>query len=80
MGGGRPPLPGPQLAADPQHEGPVVEHSTTPLSMGSELGLITGQIYTFVVRSSVDGTLDFYWQLTDDATSAGPMGAHRIAA
>ena len=78
-GGGWFSLTGTQLAADPQLEGAVVEHSTTPLSMGSELGLITGQIYTFVVRSSVDGTLDFYWQLTNDATSAAPMSAHRIA-
>jgi hypothetical protein len=74
------PLPGVSLASAPQLNGTVVEDETFPFSfVGDDAGgLIAGTLRQQVVRSTVDGTLDFYWIVTNDPASSGPIGLVRI--
>lgn len=69
-------LPGTTVAAEPQLAGVVLEDKLSSFSIAG-LG-ITGQIQSRVVRSSVDGTLDFYWRVFNDATSQGSIGNFRV--
>ena len=69
-------LPGTTVAAEPQLADTVLEDKLTDFSIAS-LG-ITGHIQSRVVRSSVDGTLDFYWRVFNDDTSRGSIGNFRI--
>ncbi len=69
-------LPGTTVAAEPQLAGLVLEDKMSNFSIAG-LG-ITGQIQSRVVRSSLDGTLDFYWRVFNDATSQANIGNFRI--
>lgn len=74
------PLPGTTSAAEPQLEGTVLEDETVPFSFVGSVtgGLIRGTIQQRVVRSDLDGTLDFYWKVFNESSSAGPLGSFRI--
>ncbi len=69
-------LPGTTVAAEPQLAGTVLEDKLTDFSIAGEG--ITGHIQSRVVRSSVDGTLDFYWRVFNDESSKGSIGNFRI--
>jgi hypothetical protein len=73
-------LPGTTVAAEPQLAGTVLVDELIPFSFsaGPGLGDITGEVQQRVVRSSVDGTLDFYWRVMNDANSAGAIGSFRL--
>lgn len=72
-------LPGTTVSAEPQLAGSVLEFEIVPFSLPAiGGGTITGSIQQAVVRSDLDGTLDFYWQVSNDATSAGSIGQFRI--
>ena len=69
-------LPGTTVAAEPQLAGTVLEDTLTDFAIAGEG--ITGHIQSRVVRSSVDGTLDFYWRVFNDDSSKGNIGNFRI--
>lgn len=72
------PLPGTSVAEQPQLAGTVLEDDVQAFSFEAYGGLVTGTVQSRVVRSSVDGTLDFYWRVVSDAGSAGAITALRI--
>lgn len=72
------PLPGTTVAAQPELAGVVLEDDVQAFSFAAYGGLVTGTVQSRVVRSSVDGTLDFYWRVVSDDTSAGAITALRI--
>jgi hypothetical protein len=49
-----------------------------PFSFAAYGGTVSGSVQSRVVRSSVDGTLDFYWRVINDASSAGAITSLRI--
>ena len=69
-------LPGTTVAAEPQLAGTVLVDKLTDFTIAGEG--ITGHIQSRVVRSSLDGTLDFYWRVFNDPTSRGNVGNFRI--
>lgn len=73
-------LPGTTVAAEPQLAGTVLVDESIPFlfSAGPGLGNIFGTVQQRVVRSSVDGTLDFYWRVMNDAGSAAAIGSFRL--
>ncbi len=74
------PLPGTTLSAEPQLAGTSIVDESKPFSFsaGAGLGNITGHVQQRIVRSSVDGTLDFYWRVFNDPNSAAAIGSFRI--
>lgn len=74
------PLPGTTVAAEPQLAGTVLEDWVQPFSYANDdaTGIISGTVQSRVVRSSSDGTLDFYWRVVSDASSAGSITALRL--
>lgn len=74
------PLPGTTVAAEPQLAGTVLVDEIIPFSFsaGTGLGDITGHVQQRVVQSSVDGTIDFYWRVINDANSAASIGSFRV--
>jgi len=74
------PLPGTTVAAEPQLAGTVLVDEMIPFSFSAGVGAgdITGMVQQRIVQSSVDGTLDFYWRVINDANSAGAIGSFRI--
>lgn len=73
-------LPGTTSAAEPQLAGTVLVDELIPFSFsaGAGLGDITGHVQQRVVRSSVDGTIDFYWRVINDPNSAASIGSFRV--
>jgi hypothetical protein len=71
-------LPGTTVAAEPQLAGLVLEDVVQPFSFNDGQGTISGTVQSRVVRSSVDGTLDFYWRVINDASSVAGLGSFRI--
>ncbi len=69
-------LPGTTSAAEPQLAGVVLEDKMSDFSIAA-LG-ISGKIQSRVVRSDLDGTLDFYWRIFNDPNSSGALGVFRI--
>lgn len=49
-----------------------------PFSFDAYGGTVSGTVQVRVVRSNLDGTMDFYWRIFNDATSAGPIGSFRF--
>jgi hypothetical protein len=72
------PLPGTSVAAQPQLAGFVIEDRLQAFTMSTPTGLVTGQIQSRVVRSDLDGTLDFYWRVMNDASSSGEIAFFRL--
>ncbi|MCP9470768.1 MAG: PEP-CTERM sorting domain-containing protein [Nitrospira sp.] len=82
-------LPGTTVAAEPQLGGVIQVDELVPFSFdiyhydaeaGSYdvVGAISGTVQVQVVRSDLDGTMDFYWRVFNDATSTGPIGSFRF--
>lgn len=68
------PLFGTTAAARPELAGVVLEDTLRPFTIDLGGGLsITGTVQDRVVRSDIDGTLDFYYRITNDATSDGSI-------
>jgi hypothetical protein len=72
------PLPGTTLAASPQLAGVVLEDEVQAYSFTTLSGTLSGTVQSRVVRSSVDGTLDFYWRVISDGASTGSLSAFRL--
>lgn len=77
---GRTSLLGTTSASQPQLAGTVVADRNVPFSFdlpvvfGVGGGTVSGVIQERVIRSSLDGTLDFYWRVSNDASSKQPIG------
>lgn len=73
-------LPGTTVAVEPQLAGTVLVDETILFSFSAGVGAgdITGTVQQRVVRSSVDGTLDFYWRVMNDPNSAAAIGSFRV--
>jgi hypothetical protein len=71
-------LPGTSVAAEPPLAGLIIEDKMLDFSMTTGKGLVSGQVQSRVVRSSVDGTLDFYWRVLNDASSLDDVAFFRI--
>jgi PEP-CTERM motif-containing protein len=69
-------LPGTTVAAEPQLAGLIIVDDLIAFSFSG--GTITGEVQERIVRSTVDGTLDFYWRIINDATSTGAVGSLRL--
>lgn len=72
------PLPGTTSAAEPQLAGLVLEDDVLPFSFAAYGGTVSGTVQSRVVRSTLDGTLDFYWRVKNDANSAGAIQDLRL--
>ncbi|MEZ5542847.1 MAG: VPLPA-CTERM sorting domain-containing protein [Pseudomonadota bacterium] len=73
-------LPGTTMAAEPQLAGTVLVDELIPFAFSAGAGLddISGTVQQRVVRSAVDGTLDFYWRVTNADDSAAAIGSFRL--
>jgi hypothetical protein len=68
-------------AAEPWLAGTVIVDEMIPFSFSSGVvgaGDITGTVQQRVVRA-VDGTLDFYWKINNDANSPAAIGSFRLS-
>jgi hypothetical protein len=72
------PLPGSSEAADPFLAGVVLTDVVTPFSFTADGGTLSGTVQSRVVREDGTGTLDFYWRITSNDSSAGNIGSFRI--
>lgn len=75
---GTTPISGTTVAANPQLAGIVLEDDVVPFSFAAGGGTVSGSVQSRVVRSSVDGTLDFYWRVINDANSAIAISSFRL--
>lgn len=71
-------LPGTTAALEPQLAGLVLEDETQAFSFASGAGTISGSVQSRVVRSFIDGTLDFYWRVVSDPSSSDAIGSLRL--
>ena len=76
--GGYTSLSGTTTAASPQLAGTVIEDDVVPFAFSSAGGTVTGTVQSRVVRSTLDGTLDFYWRIISDARSSDTITQFRI--
>lgn len=67
-------LDGTTASAEPQLEGTVLVDENIPFSFNG----ITGHVQQRVVKSSKDGTIDFYWRVFNDRNSRGALGSFRV--
>ena len=74
---GTTPLSGTTVAGSPQLAGTVIEDDVVPFIVAGASGTVTGTVQSRVVRS-IDGTLDFYWRVTNDGNSAGAITSFRV--
>jgi hypothetical protein len=72
------PLPGTTVALEPQLAGVVLEDVVQAFSFTANAGTISGTVQSRVVRSDLDGTLDFYWRVISDRSSSGAMQSFRV--
>ncbi len=71
-------LTGTTVAAEPHLAGLIVEDRFDAFSFSGANGVVSGSVQSRVVRSSVDGTLDFYWRVISDANSSDDIGSFRL--
>lgn len=72
------PLPGTTVALQPELEGVALEDELQAFSFATDGGTVSGAVQSRVVRSTVDGTLDFYWRILTDASSTVPLVTFRL--
>ncbi len=72
------PLPGTTVALEPQLAGLVLEDVVQGFSFAVTGGTISGTVQSRVVRSDIDGTLDFYWRIISDTVSADYITSLRL--
>jgi len=77
--GGYTSLGGTTTAASPQLAGTVLEDDVVPFTFSSAGGTVFGTVQSRVVRSTLDGTLDFYWRIISNANSADTITQFRLA-
>ncbi|QNA87912.1 PEP-CTERM sorting domain-containing protein [Massilia sp. Dwa41.01b] len=75
---GTTPLDGTTVDESPQLAGVVLEDDVMAFSFAAYGGTVSGTVQSRVVRSSVDGTLDFYWRVVNDPNSSGAITSFRI--
>lgn len=71
-------LPGTTVALEPQLAGIVLEDVVQVFSFAANGGTMSGTVQSRVIRSSVDGTLDFSWRVISDTASSGAMQSFRL--
>ena len=76
--GGYTSLSGTTTAASPQLAGTVIEDDVVPFTFSSAGGTVFGTVQSRVVRSTLDGTLDFYWRIISNANSADTITQFRL--
>ena len=64
-------------AASPQLAGVVLADTTTSFTVVGAAGSLSGTVQSRVLRSTLDGTLDFYWRITPTSGSDG-IAAFRL--
>jgi hypothetical protein len=72
------PLPGTTVALEPQLAGIVLEDVMQVYSFAANGGTMSGTVQSRVIRSSLDGTLDFSWRVISDTASSGAMQSFRL--
>jgi len=72
------PITGTTVAAQPELAGVILTDVAVPYEFSGAGYTVRGVIQNSVVRSSVDGTLDFYWRIIPDPSSTGSIGAFRV--
>jgi hypothetical protein len=70
-------LSGTTAALRPELAGPIIADVLTPFSFSGAGNNVSGEIQSRVVRSSLNGTLDFYWRIITD-TGSDPITALRV--
>lgn len=70
-------LTGTTVALEPQLAGVVIDSKLDTFSFAGVSGTVAGTIASRVVRA-VDGTLDFYWQVTSTPNSTDDLGSFRL--
>jgi hypothetical protein len=73
------PITGTTAAAQPELAGVVLEDVLVPYDFSGAGHTVKGTVQNRVVRSSVDGTLDFYWRIIPDESSTGGIIAFRVS-
>lgn len=76
--GGFTSLSGTTTAASPQLAGTVIEDDVVPFTFSSAGGTVLGTVQSRVVRSTLDGTLDFYWRIVSSGRSTDTITQFRI--
>jgi hypothetical protein len=71
-------LPGTTVDDEPQLAGVVLVDDLVAFSFDAYGGTVSGVVQVSILRSDLDGTLDFYWRVFNDAGSAGAIGSFRI--
>ena len=69
---------GTSVAAQPSLAGPVLEDIFTPYNFSGGGATFRGVVESRVVRSTLNGTLDFYWRIIPDVTSTRGIDALRM--
>ena len=64
-------------AAEPQLAGTIIDTLINNFSFAASSGTVSGTIESRVIRA-VDGTLDFYWQVSSSANSSDDLGSLRL--
>lgn len=72
------PLTGTTSEADPHLAGVVVVDDVVDFSFSAYGGTVSGSVQSRVVRSDVDGTLDFYWRVINNEGSSGAITSFRL--
>lgn len=75
---GTTPLNGTTVEETPRLAGTVIADELLAFSFAAYGGTVSGSVQSRVVRSSVDGTLDFYWRVISDPNSSGPITSFRL--
>ena len=72
------PITGTTVVAQPELAGDIIEDVLVPYDFSGAGQTVKGTVQNRVVRSSVDGTLDFYWRIIPDPSSTGGVIALRV--
>jgi len=67
-------LPGTTIADQPQLDGEQIANSTVDFAFTTPDGSVSGTVQSIVSRSFADGTLDFFWKITNDSQSSVGIG------
>jgi hypothetical protein len=71
-------LPGTTALAQPELAGLVLDDKLFNFTMITAKGTVTGEVQSRVVRSTLEGTLDFYWRVMNDSSSKDDIAFFRV--